>query len=1363
MEDDSEGGRRYLIATAIAQYARAPQWDRPGLVQARDEIIELFTGSLGYRHVGDLGLNPTKEQLTQLLRAFCRSPRRRPDDLIAVYIAGHGEVLDDDSLDHVLLTADTDPEDIADALPTADLARKMLLRTPVRRVLLMLDTCHSGQGGNDLAAAALTRMTRHWGDGEDLGSGLVVINSAQPAELAEVGAFPRLLREVVHGWPTAGYTSATLPLDSVVKAMNDNPTKPGFQTISSTLALLTGEVPPFLPNPRHDPRMTEVDLALQQATEWDAQAERRDTEFRTRLLVRAMGGHRPSHGWWFSGRHTALIDITSWLRSPGPARSLLAVTAAPGSGKTAVLGLIATLSNPERRATVPLHSLGLPQAAIPAADSVDVVIYAQSLTTDQVLQGIAAVAQVRAERVGELLDRLNGRSAPLTVLVDALDEAADPDQLTRRLLRPLADHANGRLRLLVGTRPHLLPNLGLRREDSVDLDAPRYADLQALTTYAARGLLEAVPDSPYRWQPPETIRAVADAVAAASNPSFLVARITSGTLAADATVPDPRDPAWRQTLPQLPGDAMRHDLETRLGDQAQRVRDLLRPLAFAEGQGLPWEDIWAPLASRIAGVIYTDEDLLWLRQHAGSYVVEATEANRSAYRLYHQALAEHLREGTEGTDATLIHRAFTDVLRSLVPLNPDGTRNWQRAHPYSLGHLATHAAHCGLLDDLIFDTGYLVHADPDGLLLALPQVTTEDGHLTCSIYRTSAGVHRRLTPADRRQVLATDAARFAAPRQHHALAAPLEWSPRWATGQQTNPALRATLTGHDNVVEAVACTVLDGQPVLVSGSQDKTVRVWDPTTGALQATFTGHGGIVYAVACTVLDGQPVVVSGSEDETVRVWDLATGALRATLAHDGWVGAVACSVLDGQPVVISGEDEMILVWDLATGALRATLDGHDDEVSAVACTVLDGQPVVISSDHRGSVRVWDLASGALWATLTGHDDSVSAVACTVLDGQLVVVSGIDDGSIWVWNPATGALWRTLACHDNLVTSVACMVLDGQPVVVSGSRDGSVGVWDLASGALRATLAGHDSFVSAVACTVLDGQPMVVSGSYDSTLRMWGLATALEKSKKSIGHTGIITDIAYSILDSQPVVVSGSGDRSVRVWDLASGALRATLDGHDGWVSAVACTVLDGQPVLVSGDRGSVRVWDLASGALRATFPGHYGRVSAVACTVLDGQPVLVIGGGDILSKDKTVRVWDLASGALRATLAVHDGEVNSVACTVLDGQPVLVSGGGGTLPVSEDKTVRVWDLTSGALRATFTGHDRGVASVACTVLDGQPVVVCSSGSKVWVWDLATGDEVARFYYDAYVGALCIGPANEIIIGTGWDLTVLDRRAR
>lgn len=79
-------------------------------------------------------------------------------------------------------------------------------------------------------------------------------------------------------------------------------------------------------------------------------------------------------------------------------------------------------------------------------------IYAQNLTLDQVRDGIAAAAHCTAGTVAELIEALADRPQVLTVLIDALDEAADPDLLTRKLLRPLIGHARPHRRLLLGTR-----------------------------------------------------------------------------------------------------------------------------------------------------------------------------------------------------------------------------------------------------------------------------------------------------------------------------------------------------------------------------------------------------------------------------------------------------------------------------------------------------------------------------------------------------------------------------------------------------------------------------------------------------------------------------------------------------------------------------------------------------------------------------------------------------------------------------------------------------------------------------------------------------------------------------------------------
>ena len=159
------------------------------------------------------------------------------------------------------------------------------------------------------------------------------------------------------------------------------------------------------------------------------------------------------------------------------------------------------------------------------------------------------------------------------------------------------------------------------------------------------------------------------------------------------------------------------------------------------------------------------------------------------------------------------------------------------------------------------------------------------------------------------------------------IGAALVWSNLPRTGTDplrpttTAPAIGYTLTGHTNWVFGVATAQLDGRTVVISGSADDTMRLWDLATGTpVGSPFNGHTGPVSSVATAQLDGRTVVISGSWDKTVRVWDLATGTPVGSpfTGHTGPVFAVATAQLDGRTVVISGSnDNTVRVWDLATG--------------------------------------------------------------------------------------------------------------------------------------------------------------------------------------------------------------------------------------------------------------------------------------------------------------------------------------------------------------------------------------------------------------------------------------------------------------
>jgi len=504
------------------------------------------------------------------------------------------------------------------------------------------------------------------------------------------------------------------------------------------------------------------------------------------------------------------------------------------------------------------------------------------------------------------------------------------------------------------------------------------------------------------------------------------------------------------------------------------------------------------------------------------------------------------------------------------------------------------------------------------------------------------------------------------------------------------------LTGHQDRVLSVALSS-DGK-TLVSGSNDKTIKVWDLATGGEPRTLTGHQYVVYSVALS--SNGKILVSGSGDATIKVWDLATGKeLRTLTGHQDWVRSVALSS-DGKTLVSGGNDNTIKVWDLATGKELRTLTGHQDGVRSVALSS-DGKTLV-SGSYDKTIKVWDLAIEGEPRPLTGHQSAVISVALSS-DGK-TLVSGSDDKTIKVWDLATGGEPRTLTGHQSAVISVA-LSSDGK-TLVSGSDDKTIKVWDLATGGELRTFTDYQDGVRSVALSS-DGKTLV-SGSYDKTIKVWDLATGKELRTLN-GHQDAVWSVALS--SDGKTLVSGSADKTIKVWDLATGRELRTLTGHQEEVNEVALSS-DGKTLVSGSLDNTIKVWDLVKGGELRTLTGHQGMVLSIALSS-DGK-TLVSGSGD-----NTIKVWDLATGGEPLTLKGHQNWVRSVALSS-DGK-TLVSG-------SNDKTIKVWDLATGGEPLTLTGHQDGVRSVALSA-DGKTLVSADFDETIKVWDFDLDSLMAR----------------------------------
>ncbi|MEV4130168.1 NB-ARC domain-containing protein [Nocardia sp. NPDC049707] len=534
--------------------------------------------------------------------------------------------------------------------------------------------------------------------------------------------------------------------------------------------------------------------------------------------------------------------------------------------------------------------------------------------------------------------------------------------------------------------------------------------------------------------------------------------------------------------------------------------------------------------------------------------------------------------------------------------------------------------------------------------------------------------------------------------------------------------LKRVIEDHEQEVKSLALTA-DGQRV-VSGSFDGAVRVWNLASGRLEHTLQGHSGYIYAVAVTA-DSQRIIV-GSGDQNVQVWNLASKRLECTLqGHNNHVNAVAVSA-DGRYVVSGGFDRTVRVWDLASGDLKHTLPGHIRDIEAVAVSA-DGRYVVSGSRDR-TVRVWDLDDEASGRILHGHTGSVHAVAVTA-EGKQIVSAG-DDQIVRVWDLASGRLERELQGHASHVYAVAVSA-DGRHVV-SGSHDKTVRVWDLASGDLQRPLRGQVGSTNAVAITT-DGQRVVFAG-YDQPVGIWHLASG-DLQRPLRGQVGSTNAVAITT-DSRRIVSAGY-DQPVGVWDLSSGEPLYSLEGHIGLVYAVAVTA-DSKHIVTGSSDGTVRVWDLDSGHLERILKHHDSEVYAVAVTA-DSRRIVSAG------YDRIVRVWDLNSGQLECALHGHDSRIDAVA--VADGSRYIVSAG-------QDQTVRVWNLDSKRLVHTLRGHTGWVRTVATTV-NGRHVISGSSDRTLRLWDLESGVELARWVTDTTTVTACVGhPGDPTAIVYGDD---------
>jgi len=305
-----------------------------------------------------------------------------------------------------------------------------------------------------------------------------------------------------------------------------------------------------------------------------------------------------------------------------------------------------------------------------------------------------------------------------------------------------------------------------------------------------------------------------------------------------------------------------------------------------------------------------------------------------------------------------------------------------------------------------------------------------------------------------------------------------------------------SLSGHRDNISAVKFHPVFS--VVVSASQDATMKIWDFETGEFERTLKGHTNAVQAVDFDHTGN--FLVSCSADLSIKIWDFQSYECVRTLRdHDHNVSAVKF-LPSGDQIVSASRDKTIKIWETSTGYCQKTLTGHDDWVRAIEVT--DDGTLLASAGHDKTVRLWNLAKHEVIHVMREHTHYIECLA-------------FSPATLSVYEAPDGKSYKGKAVPGNFLAS--------------GSRDKTIKIWETATGICVATLIGHDNWIRGI--TWHPSGKYIISVSDDKSIKVWDLTQGRAIKTISDAHTHFVSCLDFNT--RTPRLATGGVDDLVKIW--------------------------------------------------------------------------------------------------------------------------------------------------------------------------------------------------------------------------------------
>ena len=418
---------------------------------------------------------------------------------------------------------------------------------------------------------------------------------------------------------------------------------------------------------------------------------------------------------------------------------------------------------------------------------------------------------------------------------------------------------------------------------------------------------------------------------------------------------------------------------------------------------------------------------------------------------------------------------------------------------------------------------------------------------------------------------------------------------------------------------ALACW----KEIIAVGLRSGNIIILNAVTGTHTTVFSGHTGDVNSVTFS-LDGA-LLVSGSDDKTIKLWDIQTGGVIKTFhGNNDQVRSVSIS-RDCTMVASGSDDKTIHIWDILTGECHCIIRKHNRAVTSVGFSPTNSQ-LLISASYDGTVQQWDVDGHQ-----TGPGYSGSRAAFSLDSAHFV---SWNRGIATVQDADSG---KTIAKLHSAKNALQCCCFSPNGRFVAGAAGEIIYVWDITGPdpQLVETFIGDTNLITSLA---FSSSTTIISAYWNQSVKFWQISASQTDPVTCDPESTPFAPVPIRSINLQAqVAISSDLDGMVRTWDVQSGLCIASYQTPAKVYTWRDVQMIDGRLILVwLTAKKKVHIWDVEK--------GEPIQIVDVSSTGSQCKDLRISGDGTkVFSVNETsIRAWSIFTGEPKGGMRFGDKE-------------------------------------------------------------------------------------------------------------------------